>query len=256
MEHRSLHARDWEEMASLDPLWAILSAPEKRFGNWNLEEFLRTGENEITELMRIAGLFGLPREFRHAIDFGCGVGRLTRALRAHFAQCHGVDISIRMLEMASRLAPECDFRNAPDLSSFPAGYADLIYSNLVLQHQPDRTHAIALVRDMVRVLAPGGLLAFQMPVYLPLRNRIQGRRRAYHVLRALGVPDSVAYQKLKLSPIRMLWLPRRAVEDALLAAGAEVLRVDEFRKDGEPFTSGMFYCSRQSAAGRKSPNHE
>jgi SAM-dependent methyltransferase len=194
--------------------------------------------------MRVAGELGVPRQFRHAIDFGCGVGRLTRALRAHFAECHGVDISSTMLEMAVRLTPECDFRNAPDLNSFPVGYADLVYSNLVLQHQPDRSHATALIRDMVRVLAPGGLLAFQMPVHLPLRNRIQGRRRAYRILRALGVPDSIAYQRLKLSPIRMLWLPRREIEEILRAAGAQVMHVDEFRRESEPFTSGMFYCTR------------
>ncbi|HZI58619.1 MAG TPA: hypothetical protein VFF39_17695 [Verrucomicrobiae bacterium] len=39
-----LHARDWEEMAAIDPLWAILSAPEKRFGSWDIDEFLRTGQ--------------------------------------------------------------------------------------------------------------------------------------------------------------------------------------------------------------------
>lgn len=246
MQRHSLHARDWEEMASLDPLWAILSEPDKRFGQWDMAEFLRTGEQEIAALMRTAGRLGLPRRFRRAIDFGCGVGRLTRALRAHFAQCHGVDISSRMVEMAVRLTPECDFRNAPDLSSFGSGYADLVYSNLVLQHQPDRSHAITLIRDMVRVLAPGGLLAFQIPVHLPLRNRIQGRRRAYRLLRALGIPDSVAYGKLKLSPIRMLWMPHPEVQEIVRAAGAEVIRVEEIRREGEPFTSGMFYATPYS----------
>lgn len=243
MRQGSLHARDWEEMASLDPLWAILSAPEKRFGNWDLNEFLRTGEEEIAALMSAASRLGVPRQFRHAIDFGCGIGRLTRAFLPHFSKCHGVDISSRMLEMAVRLTPECDFRNAPDLSSFPAGYGDLVYSNLVLQHQPDRSHAIALITDMVRVLAPGGLLAFQIPVHLPWRNRVQLRRRAYRLLRALGIQESVAYQKFKLSPIRMLWLPRADVEQIVGKAGGEVLHVDEVRKEGEPFTSGMFFCT-------------
>jgi ubiquinone/menaquinone biosynthesis C-methylase UbiE len=248
MRQDSLHARDWEEMASLDPLWAILSTPEKRFGNWDLNEFLRTGEEEIAALMSVASKLGVPRQFRHAIDFGCGIGRLTRAFLPHFSQCHGVDISSRMLDMAVRLAPECDFRNASDLSSFPTGYADLVYSNLVLQHQPDRSHAVALIKDMVRVLAPRGLLAFQIPVHLPWRNRIQLRRRAYRLLRGLGIRESVAYQKLKLSPIRMLWLPRADVQQMIESADGEVLRVDELRKEGEPFTSGMFFCTTRSKA--------
>lgn len=243
MPASSLHAREWEEMARLDPLWAILSTPDKRFGNWNLDDFLRTGADEIAALMKTAGHLGLPEQRRRAIDFGCGVGRLTRALRPHFAKCHGVDISPRMLEMAQRLTPECDFHEAQDLGSFPNRYADLVFCNLVLQHQPHRKQAVALIADMVRVLAPGGLLVFQIPIHLPLRNRLQLRRRAYRLLRALGVRESFAYEKLRLSPIRMLCLPRADVEAITTNAGATVVRVDETRKPDEPFTSGIFCCT-------------
>ena len=132
------------------------------------------------------------------------MGRLTRALHDYFPECCGVDISRGMLQKARQIAPQCEFREANDLRSFPAQYADLIYSSLVLQHQPDKAHVIALIKDMVRVLAPGGLLVFQMPLHLPLRNRIQLRRRAYRLVRALGLPHTFAYERLKLSPIRML----------------------------------------------------
>lgn len=233
-------------MAKLDPLWAILSAPAKRFGNWDLTDFFRTGEEEIAGLMKTTQKINLPKQHGHAIDFGCGIGRLTRALKSHFRECHGVDISSRMLEMARRLTPDCDFRDGHDLSSFANGSADLIYSNLVLQHQPDRAHVVELIGDMLRVLASGGLLVFQMPVNLPLRNRIQPRRRAYRILRALGVGESVAYQKLKLSPIRMLWLPRGSIEKIVGAAGGKILHVHEQRAQGEPFTSGIFYCTRHT----------
>ena len=94
------------------------------------------------------------------MDFGCGIGRLTRALRPHFRQCHGVDISRHMLEMARRLAPDCDFREGHDPSSFPTGQVDFLYSLRVLQHQPDSHRAARLIVDMVRVVAPGGLLIF------------------------------------------------------------------------------------------------
>lgn len=230
-------------MAKLDPLWAILSEPEKRFGNWDLTDFFRTGEEEIGSLMKRAQQMGLPRQHGHAIDFGCGIGRLTRALRNYFQECHGVDISSRMLEMARRLTSDCDFRQGHNLNSFAKGSADLIYSNLVLQHQPDRAHVVDLIRDMLRVLAPGGLLVFQMPVRLPLRNRIQLRRRAYRILRALGIGESVAYEKLKLSPIRMLWLPRGDIERIVHATSGEIVLINEQKAEGEPFTSGIFYCT-------------
>jgi ubiquinone/menaquinone biosynthesis C-methylase UbiE len=241
-----LHARDWEEMAAIDPLWAIMSAPEKRFGSWEINEFLRTGEEEISSLMQSAAELALPQQRRRAIDFGCGVGRLTRVLRNYFPECHGVDISSGMLQKARQLAPQCEFREANDLRSFAAQSADLIYSSLVLQHQPDKTHVIALIQDMVRVLAPGGLLVFQMPVHLRLRNRIQLRRRAYRLVRALGLPHTFAYERLKLSPIRMLALPQRAVEDIVRQANGEVVSVAFVEKPNEEFSSGIYYCTVKS----------
>src|SRR5581483_12031301 len=92
VKQASLHMRDWDEMAHVDPLWAILSVTEKRFQKWDLEDFLRTGQEEIAGLIESASHMGLPLQYRRAVDFGCGVGRLTRALRNHFSECHGVDI--------------------------------------------------------------------------------------------------------------------------------------------------------------------
>jgi trans-aconitate methyltransferase len=237
-----LHARDWEEMAAIDPLWAILSDPQKRFGSWEINEFLRTGQEEISGLMQTASALGLPRQRRRTIDFGCGVGRLTRALHGYFPECFGVDISRGMLQKARQLVPECEFREANDLQTFPADYADLIYSSLVLQHQPETTHVTALIQDMVRVLAPGGLLVFQMPQHLPLRNRIQLRRRAYRLVRALGLSHTFAYECLKLNPIRMVALPQRAVEEIIRGAGREVVSVVVEKSASAPYSSGTYYC--------------
>ena len=36
-------AQDWNELAELDPYWAILTASGKRFGGWNTDEFFATG---------------------------------------------------------------------------------------------------------------------------------------------------------------------------------------------------------------------
>ncbi len=241
-----LHARDWEEMAAIDPLWAILSEPEKRFRNWGLEEFLSTGGEEVAALMQAAEKLSLPRERRRAIDFGCGVGRLTRALRSYFPECHGVDISQGMLAKARQLTPECHFHHASDLTSFPARHADLIYSSMVLQHQPNRRKAAELIADMVRILAPGGILVFQMPVYLPLRNRLQLRRRAYRLLRAFGVSHAFAYERLKLNPIRMLALTQPVVEGIVRAAHGTVVDVQHTTRFSEPFTSAIYYCTVQA----------
>src|SRR5258708_813760 len=164
----SLHVRDWEEMAKVDSLWAILSEPDKQFGSWDMDAFLQTGQVEIKALMESTHQAGLPKFYRRAMDFGCGIGRLTRALHGYFSECHGVDISSAMLATARQLTPECNFQQAADLTAFPDGSADLINSSMVLQHQPDRKHVALLIADMVRVLAPGWLLVFQNALVLAL----------------------------------------------------------------------------------------
>ena len=42
--------RTWDEMASRDPLWAVLTWPEKHGGKWNVDEFFATGRAEASEL--------------------------------------------------------------------------------------------------------------------------------------------------------------------------------------------------------------
>ena len=246
MRAASLHTRDWEELGELDPLWAILSDPQKQFGKWGLEDFLRTGEEEVAKLMQQAESLQLPRRRRQAIDFGCGVGRLTRALRAYFPDCHGVDISDSMLETARRLNPGCDFRKGHDLRSFSDGSVDLIYSTLVLQHQPDVKSVAAILADMMRVLAPEGLLVFQMPLHLYWRRRLQPRRRLYRAFRAIGLPHTLLYQRLKLNPIRMLALPKDEVEAIIRRASGQVVRLDINREPSGGYANGIYYCFKKA----------
>jgi predicted TPR repeat methyltransferase len=37
---------------------------------------------------------------RAELDFGCGIGRLTRALSPELDECYGVDVSLRMVRLA------------------------------------------------------------------------------------------------------------------------------------------------------------
>src|SRR5205809_501859 len=79
--------RDWNDLADLDPLWAILSHKNKKF-RWDLNEFFSTGQTEIDKTIKIAEQLDYPRDWDLALDFGCGVGRLTRALAKNFQECY------------------------------------------------------------------------------------------------------------------------------------------------------------------------
>src|SRR5438270_11402670 len=92
--------KHWNRLATNDPFWAILSDPGKRHGGWNPDEFFAIGRNDIASLMRVTERLGYPVARGQALDFGCGVGRITQALAGWFDHGTGVDVSCVMLDLA------------------------------------------------------------------------------------------------------------------------------------------------------------
>jgi SAM-dependent methyltransferase len=159
--------RHWHAFGERDPLWAVLTLPGTRAGRWDVEEFFRTGVVEITTLMAALEGLGRPRSRRAALDFGCGVGRVTQALGDVFERVDGVDIAESMLERAremNRHGSRCRYlhNTAPDLRDLPDGSYDFIYSVYVLQHM-DPAISHRYIKEFVRLLSPGGLAVFQLP---------------------------------------------------------------------------------------------
>ena len=90
--------RTWEHLAQEDPFWAICTDPAQKRGSWDRNKFFATGERKIETVLQHARSLGLKLHYRGpALDFGCGVGRLTQALCNHFDECRGVDISPTMI---------------------------------------------------------------------------------------------------------------------------------------------------------------
>ena len=69
--------RHWDAFGRHDPMWAILTDPARKGGRWTADEFFATGVTEIGAVMAAARALGLPARRRRALDFGCGLGRLT-----------------------------------------------------------------------------------------------------------------------------------------------------------------------------------
>lgn len=174
----------WEELGRADPLWAVLSIPAKSGNRWQLEEFFRTGDVEVDLVMAELEQRSLHPGRRRALDFGCGVGRLSQALCRYFEEVDGVDIAPSMVETATGLnrhGPRCRYHlnMAGDLALFGDGTFDFVYSVIVLQHvEPALSERY--MAEFVRVLRPGGVAIFQVPsrfcgpVPLP-----EGARRAW-----------------------------------------------------------------------------
>jgi ubiquinone/menaquinone biosynthesis C-methylase UbiE len=243
-------ARDWNDLAEMDPMWAILSVPGKRYGRWDVDEFLASGQRQIQAMMKTAESLGYPRRREAALDFGCGVGRGTRALADVFDECVGVDVSLEMIEQARHLSSDkanCSFvvNTADNLAFARDGAFDLVYSYIVLQHLPSRSAIETYVREMIRVLRPGGLLVFQVPSDIATRHRLQPRRRLWTMLRALHVSKRYLYRTLGLCPIRMISVSEPEVRSLLQEERATLLRVDARTEEGGRWQDRTYWVTRE-----------
>lgn len=159
--------RHWNKLAQSDPLWAVLTSPEKKGNRWQIDEFFADGRNTIAAAIKYIREHATGLRSGTALDFGCGVGRLTQGLALHFDRVTGVDISEEMLGLARRHnqhgARVSYVHNArPDLRQFASNQFDLVYSLITLQHMEAR-YARAYIREFVRIAAPAGLILFQIP---------------------------------------------------------------------------------------------
>lgn len=157
---------NWERLARSDPLWAILAADERRGNRWSVEEFFATGRDDIELWIARLAEAGVRLPGGRALDFGCGVGRLSRALAPHFERVVGVDVSRSMIDLGRRLGPPANVEfvvnSRADLSRFATGEFDFVLSLLVLQHLPRRLIRSYLL-EFARVLRPGGVLVVELP---------------------------------------------------------------------------------------------
>lgn len=147
------------------------------------------------------------------VDLGCGPGNSTQLLAERWpdAEILGVDNSEAMLESARKRLPEARFE-AADISAWrPGATPDLIFANASLQWVPD--HA-ALLPRLLGLLAPGGMLAVQMP-----DNQMEPTHR---LMREIAAQPPFAAQIPDAVRLRTPAQPLLDYYDLLSGRGAEV----------------------------------
>lgn len=241
--------RNWDGLAQSDPLWAICTDPEKRNSQWNREELFATGCKEIDAVLGYAARIGISIDkAAPALDFGCGVGRLTRALVQYFPECVGVDISSAMVTLARELNRDltnCRFQLNEDiqLKGLPDNYFGFIYTSLVLQHiaNPCSHEYIA---ELVRVLKAGGVLIFQVPEKLHansltrLRTKLALRSRLQSVL---GRPKPYAME--------MHCIRESVIRKLMARLGARVVDVAITNSCDPSFSGDLRYLTQEPLHG-------
>ncbi|HWQ53632.1 MAG TPA: methyltransferase domain-containing protein [Bryobacteraceae bacterium] len=157
---------DWDRRARENARYYVNTACQ----DWTDDEFFASGERTVAEEI-LTDMTNIcqgkdPKQMR-VLEIGCGAGRVTRALAGVFGEVWGVDISGEMVERArGALAgfPHARvFQNSgKDLSVLGEVEFDFAFSSIVFQHIPSREIIVSYVREVHRLLRPGGLFKFQV----------------------------------------------------------------------------------------------
>jgi SAM-dependent methyltransferase len=164
------HAWDGQLTASASPngryeeLWKPLTVTEaiaEIYNTTDVESFERGGRLDFDWLAPFLS------ESTTVLDFGCGIGRVARYVAPACKEIWAVDISARMLELATRRMK--DYTNVHYVRSqdtripdVPTASIDLVYSLLVLQHV-EREDAFLLLEELRRVLRRDGRAVLTFP---------------------------------------------------------------------------------------------
>ena len=159
--------KHWDTYAKIDPLWAILTDTSKKDGKWDVKEFFQTGTAHIESIFLYLESIKVSVGRKRALDFGCGVGRLTQALCTIFDECVGIDIAPQMIELANQFnqhGNRCKYyvNNKSDLNLFQSDSFNFIYTWLVLQHIEPR-YVKEYLKEFLRIISSGGVIVFQLP---------------------------------------------------------------------------------------------
>jgi ubiquinone/menaquinone biosynthesis C-methylase UbiE len=239
-------SRHWTRLGLDDPLWAVCVDPDRRGGRWDVAEFMASGRAEITAALDRLDQLGICQARSAALDFGCGVGRLTAALGDHFDSVTGVDISPPMLDKARSLLggqPGCTVVHnvSADLKIFPDASFDLVYSSLVLQHMP-RVLAFAYLTEFVRVTRPGGAVV----ILVPERHKPTPGGAVYALTprHVTGLVQRTIFRYP--APMQMTTLPARRVRREVERWGAKLVASDPRSGVGQHWRMSCHFIARDA----------
>jgi SAM-dependent methyltransferase len=151
---------DWQIIGARDPFYGVLTDP--RFHRDAITDearadFFASGEIEVGRLL--AYMRSLYPGFtpKSALDFGCGVGRLTQPLARLCNDVVGVDVSPGMLVEARRH----NRTRAIFLDQIPARTFDWVVSFIVLQHVTPEL-GYPLIAKLLKAVGPEGAISLQI----------------------------------------------------------------------------------------------
>jgi SAM-dependent methyltransferase len=145
--------------------WAVEESEEGSVAAYSLGDPTLLAE-ATAEVVRVMAGWGVLGADRRALDLGCGIGRVARAVAPRLKEVHGIDIARRMVAAARRRCADLPNvfimrSSGRDLAPFDSGTFELVYA--VDSFPYIQRGGTALVErqfaEIARVLAPGGDVA-------------------------------------------------------------------------------------------------
>jgi ubiquinone/menaquinone biosynthesis C-methylase UbiE len=232
---------EWQQWGKDDPLWAVSSWSNKRKGEqlpWTDEEFYALGESDFKDLFHHWQHYGVNLE--SCLEIGCGAGRLTRQLADAFHHVYAVDVSEDMIAYARKSVganvefSAIDGMHLPQLDCS----VEAVFSAFVLQHLDDVEIGFSYFREFHRVLATGGTLMIQLPLYhFPYRSKtMRALTQTMHSLtRRLGNIRADRKRRAGIKIMRMTSYPVQPLYDFLTSIGFKDIQFRSFpvRSNGD-----------------------
>lgn len=163
MREQDAMRRDWDDRARKNAFHYIASWRK----DWNIDSFLASGEEDYGKLVApVLERCGIRAAGKVMLELGCGAGRMTPSFAQRYERVLALDLSSEMLHRARDIHPDKNNISwvrvgGADLTCFTSGFADFVFSYLVLQHLPNEALVFSYIREMLRVLKPGGAFLFQ-----------------------------------------------------------------------------------------------
>jgi SAM-dependent methyltransferase len=238
--------QSWESLGAGESFWSVLTSDE--FHSIALSEtkqrFFASGEADLCDLIN-----AFERNFIDyssicsAIDFGCGLGRVTHWLQRKFSQygsmrTYGVDISATHLAQAREELPTyglsgVEFIHTPSVDSLQAlPKVDLIFTRISLQHSPPPV-IVRAIDALLAALNPAGYAHFQVPTY----------RLDYSFKASEWLTKTVVGQ------MEMHCVPQRVVFELIEDNNCELIELSEDNSAGlrNVFRSNVFFVRKRAS---------
>ncbi len=165
--------KSWKKWGSIDPYFGVLSHDKYRGNSLTdavLEEFFASGERHIDHVFAVMRAT-VDESFSpvHAVDFGCGTGRLAIPLAKRCEKVTGIDVSDAMLEESRRNCSRFGIGNATftsaigGLTAGQLGTYDFVHSYIVFQHIPTQK-GMHILENLLGGLGAAGYVALHFTI--------------------------------------------------------------------------------------------